>query len=112
MPSKVKILLVLMALSVGLNLISGKWFSAIIGVLLALGVVKGSEGTRVIVMGLSALGFIFSALVLLGGLLSPVFFVAGALGAAQSGFTVWCLMSAEVQDWMYKRSLPESVRDL
>ena len=111
-PAKLKILMVLMALSIGFNLIGGKWFSALIGALLMLGVFKGSEGTRVIVIGFSLLGLVFSGLTLLAGFLSPLLFIAGALGVAQSGFTVWCLMSAEVQDWMYKRSLPENVRDL
>jgi hypothetical protein len=114
MPPKLKVLLVLMALSVGFNLIGGKWLSVIMGVLLALGVLKGSEGTRMIVIGFSALGLIFAGLTLFVaiGFFQPIVFLAGLLGAAQSGFTLWCLMSADVQDWMYKRSLPDSVRDL
>jgi hypothetical protein len=114
MPQKLKILLVLMALSAGLNLLTGHWLLALLGVALAVGVLKGSEGTRVIIMVLAGLGLVGSAV---GGLLSLAMlgiiglFAAG-LGVAQHGFTLWCMTSADVQGWMYKRSLPDSVREL
>jgi hypothetical protein len=114
MPTKLKVLLVLMAISVGLDLLTGKWFAAVINGLLALGVLKGSEGTRVIVMVLAGLGLVGSVLM---GLLSMAMLgilgmFAAAIGAGQSAFTLWCLMQGDVQDWMYKRTLPASVRDL
>ena len=114
MPTKLKVLLVLMAISVGLDLLTGKWFAAVINGLLALGVLKGSEGTRVIVMVLAGLGLVGS--VVMGLLSMAVLGILGvlvaAIGAGQSGFTLWCLMQGDVQDWMYKRTLPASVRDL
>lgn len=56
MPAKLTVLIVLFGTSALFNLVTGHWFAALINVLLTVGLAVGSEGSRVIIMGLSFLG--------------------------------------------------------
>jgi hypothetical protein len=112
MPGKLKVAVALMVLSAGMNFLAAKWLSVLIVIALIIGVLRGSEGSRVIVLGFGVLGFIASVVTILLGLGHPLPMIVGLFGAAQSGFTVYCMNDGAVQDWMYKRSLPDSVRDL
>jgi len=103
MPGKLKILLALMALSIGSSLVGRSWFSAAISVAIAIGLFIGNETVRKVVLFFSALGLVFAALSMLT--FHPLAFVAGAVAALQSGFTVFCLTSADVKTWMFTKKL-------
>jgi hypothetical protein len=121
MPGKLRALLVVMGLAVlwnvGVGLMGGgtAWVSAVIGVLLAVGVLRGNEGVRTLLIGLAALGLLFGAIgILLGlaiaatGSLAGIAVLGGSvIGAGQNAFTIWCLRQTDVQHWMFNKSLKD-----
>ena len=112
MPTKLKVLTALMVLSVGLDLVTEKWVVAVLHGLLLLGVIKGNEGVRSLLMLLAMLGLISGVVVLAMGAVAfgtgykaMFIFASGLLGMAQAGFMLWCLRQEDVQRWMFHRSL-------
>ena len=117
MPTKLKVLVGLMSLSAALNLLSGGFVAAGIGVLLIVGVLNGSEGTRAILRGLAFLGLAVSCFLLLAsfgmrGRAQDLVSMLALLSVAHTGFMAWCLGQPDVQGWMYQRGLPDAVKDL
>lgn len=112
MPGKLKVLVGLMGLSIVLALIGQSWVSAIINILLLVGVLKGSEGVRNILMILAFIGLCFgafalitsAALLLAAGPLGLIGLGGVAVSIAQNGFLLWCLTQQDVQAWMFHRS--------
>ncbi len=113
MPTKLKVLVGLMGLSIALNIASQSWISVIIGGLLLFGVLKGSEGVRNILMFFAVIGLLFGVfamvttgalLIASGGLAGIV--ARGGLGVSmdESAFLLWCLSQKDVQMWMFHRS--------
>ncbi|MBX7117240.1 MAG: hypothetical protein K1X64_23180 [Myxococcaceae bacterium] len=118
MPNKLKVLISLQVISAFLNLILTKWIAAGVGIALLIGLVKGHEGVRTILIGLNFIGLAvmvfmgiatFSAI---GHTVGQIAFGVAMLGVAHTSFSIWCLQQPDVQDWMYKKSLPEGLRDL
>jgi len=121
MPGELKVVLGLMAFSILINVVQGaagngmSWVSAALNTLLAVGVLRGNEGVRTLLIGLAALGLLFGALGLLGGvalaatgsLAGIVVLLASALGVGQNGFMIWCLRQPHVQQWMFNKSLKD-----
>jgi hypothetical protein len=114
MPTKLKILVGLLGLSIALALVSMSWVTAVVNALLLLGVLKGNEGVRTLLIMLGALGlcgnaivFIVAALGLANGyaVLALIAVAAGLLGTAQCGYFIWCLQQRDVQRWMFKRTM-------
>jgi len=113
-PGKVKFLLGAMAalaiLDVGFFATGGGWtslFFAAVKVALIIGVLKGSEGVRIIVMGLAALSMIYGIVLVIAalsmglGMRVPVF---GILSIAWPAYMIWCLRCRDVQEWMFSRT--------
>src|SRR5580704_3862283 len=119
MPTKLKVLLGVMAFGVLLNLAHGlmgsgtSWASAALGALLAFGVLRGSEGVRTLLIGLAALGLLFGGLGFLGGLALAAtgtlagitILMASLINVGQNGYMIWCLRQQDVQHWMFNKSL-------
>ena len=119
MPTKLKVLLALLAISILANLAAGLagsvagWVSVLVNGILFVGVLKGKEGARNILMGLAVLGFFGAAFALLVGFLSLaaeptlgiVAISVGGFSAFQNGYCLWCLRQWDVQRWMFNRSL-------
>lgn len=90
------------------------WLGGIFNCLMIYGAVRGREGMRTILIGLSVVSLVFGGLGLLfslGVALSSfrlAYFLAvfvGGLGVLQSVYFIWCLKQSDVQSWMFKRSL-------
>ncbi len=119
MPTKLKVLLGLIGTSILMNVVGGiagssvSWVSALLNVILFIGVLKGSEGARTILMGMAALGLLFGGIGLLVSILalaaSPilglVLVIVTGFACAQNGYSLWCLQQYDVQKWMYDKSL-------
>jgi hypothetical protein len=121
MPTKLKALLVLLAVSILMNVATGLsgslsgWLGALINVILFLGVVRGKEGARNLLMMLAGIGLMFSIFAVLVGILALasapnplggiVVLFAAAFALGQNGFCLWCLRQPDVQHWMYQKSL-------
>jgi len=126
MPTHAKILAGLLAFNVLIGLYpltiaadGGAIFGLVIRVLLLLGFLKGSEGVRTLLLIGAGLSVIIGAVGLL--LAIPTMSVSGALGmvvVVTSAYSVvvgiymwWALKNAEVQQWMFKRSVGGSLDD-
>jgi len=114
MPTKLKVLIGVLGVSIALALLSQSWISAVLNVLILIGVLRGSEGVRTILIGLGILGLFGNAFVFVvaamaiatGGVLQGLVAVlAGLLGTAQCAFFIWCLRQRDVQFWMFHRSM-------
>jgi hypothetical protein len=119
MPTKLKILVALLALSVALSLVARSWIGAGVQLLYLIGLLKGREGIRSWLIVLAYAGIFayltalaLAALVVIGGGLStgalPVTLVLlplGALGVGQCVFCIWCLKQPDVQKWMFDKSI-------
>ncbi|MBI5548114.1 MAG: hypothetical protein HY901_29895 [Deltaproteobacteria bacterium] len=118
MPTKLKVLAVLMSLSSITNLAQGKWIVAMVGAAMLVALLRGSDGIRTVLMGLAGLALVvipvqmlmaFSALRSLGAVgigfnYSVWLGGVGALGMASAGFMLWCLGQDDVQSWMFERT--------
>ena len=115
MPTKLIVLLALMAVSVGTNLFTGRFLAAIIGGLLIAGVFSGSDSVRKLLIVLAWIGIAFGVVGLvmlvlagasgLGGALAFFGLIGIAYAVACNGFFVWCLAQDDVRDWMFRKSM-------
>lgn len=121
MPSKLKLLLGLLGLSVVVNMLMGHWLAFAVDLGLLIGVAKGNDAVRGLLTTLAWLGLVSSSMTLLFGVFGFVAaidagavetlaarvvpMVVGASGAAEAGFFIWCLRQRDVQTWMFDRSL-------
>jgi hypothetical protein len=115
MPTKLKVLVALMALSIVLDVVNESWVMAVLHALLLLGVIRGNEGVRTLLMLLATIGLLAGGFVLVvavialtaGGALGTAVaaLFGGAVGLGQAAYMLWCLRQADVQTWMFHRSL-------
>jgi hypothetical protein len=126
MPNKLKVLVGMIGLGMLLSLVGGLrgsasgWVSFLFDLLLLLGVLKGKEGARNLLMLFAVLGLLtgvfgivlalMAAPSVVGGSTSDwIAIVAIALTSLviliQNGFALWCLSRRDVQNWMFQRSL-------
>jgi hypothetical protein len=114
MPTKLKVLVGLLGLSILLAGVSSSWVSLVLNILLLIGVLRGSEGVRGLLIGLAVLGlagnaFVFviaaAALAQGSGLVGAVALGAGIIGTAQCVYFIWCLRQRDVQSWMFRRKM-------
>ncbi len=113
MPTKLSVVLAFLAISAFANLLGGSWFALALNAASIVGVMRGSEMVRRILIGLSGLGAVMSGFGLLlsfatageGSDFAMTVFVVSALGLGQTGYTIWALNQPDVQAWMFQRSL-------
>jgi hypothetical protein len=127
MPNKLKVLVGMIGLGMLLSLVGGMrgsasgWLSFLFDLLLLLGVLKGKEGARNLLMLLAVLGLLTGAFGVIlaviagssiaGGGSSSDWIAVGAIVLTslviliQNGFALWCLSRRDVQNWMFQRSL-------
>ncbi|MCX4242682.1 PH domain-containing protein [Paraliomyxa miuraensis] len=90
------------------------WIRLVIGALVVVFLLRGSEGMRSIVRGFAALGILFGGITVLqavslglGDTVGLIVLATGLFGVAMSAFTFWALGQEDVQAWMASRSLGE-----
>lgn len=124
MPAKLKVLLGLLAVAISFNLLgavlAGSVSSMIslgVNMLLLVGVLRGKEGARNILIGLAILGLAFGGFFLIIGVIAlstgrPQDIVEGTVVVLSSGFVlfqcgffIWCLRQRDVQHWMFQKSM-------
>jgi hypothetical protein len=127
MPNKLKVLVGMIGLGMLLSLVGGLrgsasgWLSFLFDLLLLLGVMKGKEGARNLLMLFAVLGLLTGAFGVIlaviagssvaGGGSSSDWIAIGAIVLTslviliQNGFALWCLSRRDVQNWMFQRSL-------
>jgi uncharacterized membrane protein YadS len=120
MPSKLKVLIGLLAVSIVLAVVSQSWFVVGLNALLLIGVLKGNEGVRTLLIGLGFLGICGNAAIMIlaamvgtagNDLIALVVMATGVFGIFQSGFFIWCLRQADVQSWMFRKTMGMDVAD-
>lgn len=87
--------------------------SPLVQLLLIVGLLKGSEGVRNLLMIGAFIGLSLSAMALLAGLgvmgrsagVGGLVLFSGTLGVASNGFMLYALNDTAVQAWMLKRSM-------
>ena len=115
MPLKLKILLALIAMNSVLAIVTQSWVTLTINVLLAIGIVRGSEGVRTLLIILALLGLAGNALMLFVALqavaavgldaFGVTIITTTAIGTAINGYFFWCLRQWDVQSWMFHRKM-------
>lgn len=117
MPSKIVAVIIVMILSVILNLsgaldageVDGTtWVGIIIQGLLILGLLKGSEGVRMIVIIFATIGVFFGGIgiILAMGTIGLTLLTAGLIvSTAANMFVLYALQAPEVKQWMFERSV-------
>jgi hypothetical protein len=107
------------SVAAGLQGSSAGWVALLLDAVLLLGVLKGKEGARNLLMLLAVGGLLVGAFgaVLVGLVLVAGHVSGGDLGVVllmlagttivllQNGFALWCLSRRDVQSWMFQRSL-------
>jgi hypothetical protein len=129
MPTKLKILIALIAVFGIVNLAQGAWLAAAFDAVLLLGLFKGSEGMRNIMMLLGWLGIALASFLLFFAVMAAfttteadlvrsaipdsgapprasvwIGVGVGMATLATNAFYVWCLSRADVQHWMFRRA--------
>ncbi len=112
MPTKLKVLVGLMGVSILLALASSFWVSALINTLLLIGVLRGNEGVRWLIQVFAFIGLCYGIFVVamgigtvaLAGFLGIIVLGTGAFSVAHNAFLIWCLRQQDVQSWMYHKS--------
>jgi hypothetical protein len=121
MPAKLRVLVIVMGVGILLNIAQGLagsgmgWVSGVVGAALIVGVLRGSEGVRTLLIGLAALGLVFGAIGLalgvavmaLGALVGVLLVGGSAVSVGQNAFMIWCLRRPDVQQWMFNKSLKD-----
>jgi len=118
MPTKLKVLLGMFVVSGLFSAISGQWPLVAYAVVVCIGVARGHEGARHLLRMSGAAGVflhfgtgVLAILATLAGglpitaLLASL--VVSAIGGSSAGFSYWCLGEADVQHWMYEKSMGE-----
>jgi len=125
-PTHAKVLSVLLALNVGLNVLpllgphTGQQYVTIaIAVLLLVGFLKGSEGARTLLLIGAGINVIFGAFGLIAalpamsasGTAGLILVASGAYSLAVGLYMMWALRNQEVMQWMLNRSLGGALDD-
>lgn len=113
MPTKLLVLLGILGLNLLLNFYNATqvggiaWAPVVVGALMIVGIAKGSEGARTIMIAFAALGLVLAAIGLPAALSygEPALVAGNAIAVAVNGFAIWCLTRPDVQSWMLKSSL-------
>jgi hypothetical protein len=118
MPTKLKVLVGLFGVAILLSVLTQSWVSAGIQILLLLGVLKGNEGVRTLLIGAAFLGICgniyalaMAAMIVAGNALPLVsvtviaMIATGVLGIFECIFFIWCLRQPDVQSWMFKKTM-------
>lgn len=111
MPPSIVIAVILLAINVAmaaLNLFigDGGFLGLVVPVLLLLGVLKGSEGTRMIIIGLSVLGIAIALVGLFAAaMVEPLMMIAMGWGVLTNVVVIVALTRPAAQEWMVKKSL-------
>ena len=112
MPNSVRLLLALLSLSAILAGINGEWLGLALDIALIVGVLRGSEFVRKVMLGVAWLNIVVvvGMAVSLGAIgqlhaVDWVLLIGGAALQVVTGlFVVWCLRRWDVQQWMYNRA--------
>ncbi|PJB33972.1 MAG: hypothetical protein CO108_29685 [Deltaproteobacteria bacterium CG_4_9_14_3_um_filter_63_12] len=118
MPNKLLVLVILMALQILLHIVAmstmkgnvpvSDYLGLAINIGLLVGILKGSESVRMIVMFFAGVGVIIGAIALLGLLsfaqASAVMWLTVVLSLAGPIFILWCLTRDDVIHWMSRRA--------
>jgi len=101
------VVVVLMAIGVVLNLVSGAILSAVIGTVLVLGVLAGNDGVRKFLRGLAAIQILWAVIVLAsasGKVGSQVLLIAAVFAIGIPALMIWTLGQDDVRDWMFRKN--------
>lgn len=115
MPIKLIVLVLLMSLNVAASVYTGSFVSAVLQMLLVMGLIAGKEGIRRLLIVLSIINagvvLVPVLMMLMGARVSisrsaneMVLFIS-LLALAAPLFAVWVLTRKDVQVWMFKRSM-------
>lgn len=120
MPKKLIVLVALMGIQILLRTITmatvtssvpvADFIGLLINVALLVGVLKGNEGVRALIIIFSVIGLILGSFALLRaqslGLHASnlLLFVAVVFSMLGPAFTIWCLTRADVKNWMSRRT--------
>lgn len=119
MPTKLKVLMGMFAVSGLINAVTGHWLFLAYAVLVCLGIASGHDGLRTLFRLAAGAGTLFyvgvAVLTILAGLGGgfglaqfAVVMAFATFGALSGGFSYWCLGEQDVQRWMYVRSMGEA----
>jgi len=120
MPTKLRMIVLLLVLALGLDAIllatgdADAGLALLMNGLILIGLLTGKDGARTFVIGLSYLSLVSSAAFPLYVLLAskhlpsigPILgLVIGAgLGFASAAYTIWALKQSDVREWMFRRA--------
>jgi len=119
-PGKIIVVIVLLLLAIAVDTIAqlkrdgleaGYVIGVVVRALLIVGLLKGSEGVRMVLKAFAFIGLFFSGMALVMLLIAsgrgapPMAFVAAILGVISNGFVVYALMDQGVQAWMFSKSM-------
>lgn len=107
MPGKLVVVVVLMAIGIALNLLSGSLLSAGINIALLVGVLVGNDGVRTFLRGLAVLQIIWAIVILAGvgaHVGKTVLVIAAVIGIASPAYLLWALGQNDVREWMFRKN--------
>jgi len=107
MPGKLMVVVGLMALGAVLNLVAGGILSAVLEVVLIVGVLAGNDGVRTFLRGLAAIQILWTITVLAGAATltnSPALLLAGIIAITSCAYFIWALGQDDVREWMFRKN--------